>query len=297
MYTVRCPNSERRLDLRHTDLMHVRVQGGLQCLPRLNFPGGALIGCGAGFMNSLRLKGTHGAMKSGMLAAEALMKELDSEQVTANSDFSVLTQCLSQGPITMAEYPRMFQNSWLYEELNSVRNVRPMFRNGLYFGLVSASLHGTVLRGSEPWTFKYRYLSFRNLFVHCDFRHEDCESLKPAAGFRPMQYAKPDQKLTFDVTASLFNSGTNHDHDQPLHLKVKNLNVVEQINVPVFAKPETRYCPASVYEYVQHPDGEQKLQINAQNCLHCKACDIKDPMKNIKWTVPEGGDGPNYTVM
>eukprot|EP00210_Caulerpa_lentillifera_P005473 g5233.t1 len=244
-------------------------EGGLQSLPRLDFPGGALIGCGAGFMNSLRLKGTHGAMKSGILAAEALMQEL------ATKDKSDV--------ITMKDYPNRFQNSWLFEELNAVRNVRPLFRYGLLMGMLSSAVHGVLLRGSEPWTFKNRF--------------QDHELTRPAKKSREIDYSKKNNEVCFDITASLFNSGTNHDHDQPPHLKILNQDLPTQINLPIFKGPETKYCPAGVYEYHMDNQGKTRLHINAQNCLHCKACDIKDPMKNIRWTVPEGGDGPNYTML
>lgn len=198
----------------------------------------------------------------------------------------------------MDDYPQRFRNSWLYDELYSVRNVRPMFRNGLYIGLFSAFLHAVIFRGSEPWTFKYRSsLLFTSVVDSYFDRKEDSETLRHAKDFRPIHYPIPDNKTTFDVTSSLFNSETNHDHDQPIHLQIRNPDILDRVNLPIFAKPETRYCPASVYEYLETTEGRPKLQIHSQNCLHCKACDIKDPMKNIKWTVPEGGDGPAYTIM
>ncbi|GMH41111.1 hypothetical protein BSKO_09021 [Bryopsis sp. KO-2023] len=244
-------------------------EGGLQSIPNLAFPGGALIGCSAGFLNAAKIKGTHTAMKSGMLAAEVAVNEILSEK---------------KGAIDMTQYETAVKNSWIWDELNLCRNVRPMFQYGLIPGILHAAVDLFIFRGDAPWTFKNR--------------REDHETLHTAETSKPIEYPKPDGKVTFDLPTSLYRSGTNHQHDQPPHLRLKNAGIPEVLNIPIFDKPETRYCPAGVYEYGKDDEtGKEKLQINAQNCLHCKACDIKDPSGNIVWTVPEGGGGPNYTLL
>ncbi|KAG2484143.1 hypothetical protein HYH03_017025 [Edaphochlamys debaryana] len=246
-------------------------EGGLQSIPRLHFPGGALIGCSAGFLNVAKIKGTHTAMMSGLAAGEAAFRALTSDKAPAT------------GPVDMASYEEALRRSWLWDELKAVRNVRPGFKWGLLPGMLHAAL-STALKGREPWTLLHG--------------RPDHEHLKPLAEAGPAPaYPKPDGVLTFDLPTSLYRSGTNHEHDQPSHLKIKDEGAFERSNLPHYGGPETKYCPAGVYEYRTDEHGRQRLHVNAQNCLHCKACDIKDPGRNIKWTVPEGGQGPSYTAM
>ncbi len=241
--------------------------GGLQSLPKLVFPGGALIGCDAGFLNMSRIKGSHAAIKSGMLAAESAFEALgagrQSDELTA--------------------YPVAFEQSWLHEELHVARNVKPWLNKGLYLGSLMAGIDQIVFRGKAPWTLRHS--------------HADHECLKPASQFQPIVYPKPDGKLTFDRLSSVFISNTNHAEDQPIHLTLKNPSVPVDVNLAQYAGPEARYCPAGVYEFVKTDEGQDRLQINAQNCVHCKTCDIKDPTQNIVWVTPEGGGGPNYPNM
>jgi electron-transferring-flavoprotein dehydrogenase len=241
--------------------------GGLQSLPRLTFPGGALIGCDAGFLNAARIKGSHAAIKSGMLAAEAVFGALQTgrrhDQLTA--------------------YSAAFEQSWLHAELHEARNFKPSMSKGLYTGALLVSIDQILFRGKAPWTLHHT--------------HADHACLKPAAACTPIVYPKPDGKLSFDRLSSVFLSSTNHAEDQPVHLKLKDPGVPVRINLPEYAGPEARYCPAGVYEFVKHDDGTDRLQINAQNCVHCKTCDIKDPTQNIVWVAPEGGGGPNYPNM
>ena len=240
--------------------------GGLQSLPKLTFPGGALIGCDAGFLNASRIKGSHGAMKSGMLAAEAAFDAITAER--AQDELSA--------------YTKAFEQSWLYEELHVARNFKPWMSKGLYTGTLMVGIDQLIFRGKAPWTLHHT--------------HADHECLKPADQCQPIVYPKPDGKLTFDRLSSVFISNTNHNEHQPAHLTLKNTDVPTQINLAQYAGPESRYCPAGVYEYVGE-SGQQRLQINAQNCVHCKTCDIKDPTQNIVWVTPEGGGGPNYPNM
>ncbi|WP_407659638.1 electron transfer flavoprotein-ubiquinone oxidoreductase [Massilia endophytica] len=241
--------------------------GGLQSLPKLVFPGGALIGCDAGFLNMSRIKGSHAAIKSGMLAAEAL--------------FTALGEGRQHDEL--AAYPAAFEQSWLHEELHVARNVKQYLNKGLYFGSVMTWIDQFALRGKAPWTLHHS--------------HADHECLKPAANYRPIAYPKPDGKLTFDKLSSVFISNTNHAEDQPIHLTLKNAAIPVDVNLAKYAGPEQRYCPAGVYEFVRSDEGLERLQINAQNCVHCKTCDIKDPTQNIVWVTPEGGGGPNYPNM
>ncbi|CAN7576762.1 electron transfer flavoprotein-ubiquinone oxidoreductase [Duganella sp. LjRoot269] len=241
--------------------------GGLQSLPKLVFPGGALIGCDAGFLNMSRIKGSHAAIKSGMLAAESVFEALDAGR---------------QGD-ELATYPVAFEKSWLHEELHVARNVKPWLNKGLYLGSLMTGIDQLVFRGKAPWTLHHS--------------HADHECLKPASQFAPISYPKPDGKLTFDRLSSVFISNTNHAEDQPVHLTLKNPSVPVDVNLAQYAGPEARYCPAGVYEFVKTDDGADRLQINAQNCVHCKTCDIKDPTQNIVWITPEGGGGPNYPNM
>ena len=240
--------------------------GGIQSLPKLTFPGGALIGCDAGFLNASRIKGSHTAMKSGMLAAEAAFDALVAER--AHDE--------------LTDYATSFEKSWLHEELHVARNFKPWMSKGLYTGALMVGIDQLVLRGKAPWTLHHT--------------HADHEMLKPAAECTPIVYPKPDGKLTFDRLSSVFISNTNHTEHQPAHLTLKNPAVPVDINLAKYAGPESRYCPAGVYEYINDTNGD-RLQINAQNCVHCKTCDIKDPTQNIVWVTPEGGGGPNYPNM
>jgi electron-transferring-flavoprotein dehydrogenase len=241
--------------------------GGLQSLPKLIFPGGALIGDNAGFLNVSRIKGSHAAIKSGMLAAEAA--------------FAALKSSRAQDELTA--YPEAFKTSWLHEELHKARNFKPAMSKGLYTGTLMVGIDQVVFGGKAPWTLHHQ--------------HADHETLKQKSECAPIEYPKPDGVLTFDRLSSVFISNTNHEEDQPAHLTLKNADVPVATNLTLYDGPEQRYCPAGVYEFVEKPDGGKRLQINAQNCVHCKTCDIKDPTQNIKWVVPEGGGGPNYPNM
>ncbi|MDE2625343.1 MAG: electron transfer flavoprotein-ubiquinone oxidoreductase [Betaproteobacteria bacterium] len=236
-------------------------EGGWQSIPRLTFPGGLLVGDTAGFLNVPKIKGSHTALKSGMVAAEALAAHL------AAGDAS---EC--------EDYPRRLRESWVWDELYQVRNVRPGFHWGLWGGLVHAAVDTWLLRGRAPWTLRHR---------------PDHAQLRPAAACAPIDYPKPDGRLTFDRLSSVFLTNTAHEEDQPTHLTLRDPEVAIRINLKVYDAPETRYCPAGVYEIVREATGP-RLQINGQNCIHCKTCDIKDPTQNIRWVVPEGGSGPNY---
>ncbi len=240
--------------------------GGIQSLPKLTFSGGALMGCDAGFLNASRIKGSHTAMKSGMLAADAAFDAIIHDR--AHDELSA--------------YPTSFEKSWLHEELHVARNFKPWMSIGLYTGTLMVGIDQLVFRGKAPWTLHHT--------------HSDHEMLKPAAECVPIVYPKPDGKLTFDRLSSVFISNTNHNEHQPAHLTLKNPAVPVEINLSKYAGPESRYCPAGVYEYIKDSSGD-RLQINAQNCVHCKTCDIKDPTQNIVWVTPEGGGGPNYPNM
>ena len=241
--------------------------GGLQSLPKFVFPGGALVGCEAGFLNVSRIKGSHAAIKTGMLAADAAFAA-----VQAGRQHDELTA-----------YPEAFEKSWLHTELNKARNFKAWFKKGLAVATVMNGLEQFVLRGHIPWTLRRD--------------KPDHAYLKPASECKPIVYPKPDGKLTFDRLSSVFISNTNHAEDQPAHLTLKDASVPVNINLAKYAGPEARYCPAGVYEFVKNDDNTDRLQINAQNCVHCKTCDIKDPTQNIVWVTPEGGGGPNYVGM
>ncbi|QGW83143.1 electron transfer flavoprotein-ubiquinone oxidoreductase [Variovorax paradoxus] len=241
--------------------------GGLLSLPKTVFPGGALVGCEAGYLNVSRIKGSHAAIKTGMLAAEAAF-----DAVQAGRQHDELTA-----------YPAAFEKSWLYTELKKARNFKAWFKKGLGIATFMNGIEQWLLKGNIPWTLH------RNKPDHM--------YLKPAAECKPIVYPKPDGKLTFDRLSSVFISNTNHEEQQPAHLTLKDASVPVNINLSKFAGPESRYCPAGVYEFVGTDDGKQRLQINAQNCVHCKTCDIKDPTQNIVWVTPEGGGGPNYVGM
>jgi electron-transferring-flavoprotein dehydrogenase len=239
-------------------------EGGFQSIPKLVFPGGALIGDSAGFLNLPKIKGTHCAMKSGMLAADAIADALAGDK-----------------PDELWGYPRAFEKSWLYSELKRERNLRPAFAKfGLYGFLAYSGLDTYILRGRAPWTFHHS--------------HPDNETLTPAKSAPKIAYPKPDGVLTFDRLSSVFLSNTNHEENQPVHLRLRDPAKWLGINWEEYASPESRYCPAGVYEAVGVEEGAPRLQINAQNCVHCKTCDIKDPTQNIDWCPPEGGGGPVY---
>jgi electron-transferring-flavoprotein dehydrogenase len=241
--------------------------GGLMSLPKLVFPGGALVGDDAGFLNASRIKGSHAAIKTGMLAAEAAF---DAVQADRRQD-------------ELSAYPQSFKRSWLYEELYKARNFKQWMSKGLYLGTLMVGIEQKLMKGNVPWTLHHR--------------HHDHEMLKPASRSKPIAYPKPDGKLTFDRLSSVFLSNTNHEENQPAHLTLKHASVPIDVNLRVYGGPEARFCPAGVYEFVKSDDGGDRLQINAQNCVHCKTCDIKDPTQNIVWVTPEGGGGPNYPNM
>ena len=243
-------------------------EGGLQSIPKLTFPGGMLIGCSAGFLNVPKIKGSHTAMKSGILAAEALFQALKGGDI---------------GGREITAYGDNLRSSWVWRELHRERNIRPGFKWGLFAGMLNAALETYVFRGHAPWTLR--------------MPNPDHESLKPAAKCEPIVYPKPDGKLTFDRLSSVYLSGVAHEENQPCHLLLKEQGVPIRHNLALYQAPEQRYCPAGVYEIVERAGGRKYLQINAQNCIHCKTCDIKDPTQNITWVPPEGGGGPNYPNM
>ena len=245
--------------------------GGALSLPKTVFPGGALIGCEAGYLNASRIKGSHAAIKTGMLAAEAAY-----EAVTAGREHDEL-----------AAYPAAYENSWLAKELNQARNFKAWFKKGVYMG--------SFMTGVEQWLLPRIGIKSPLWTIHRT--QPDYAMLKPAAECQPIVYPKPDNRLTFDRLTSVFISNTNHEEHQPAHLTLKDASVPVNVNLALYAGPESRYCPAGVYEYVKNPDNSDRLQINAQNCVHCKTCDIKDPTQNIVWVTPEGGGGPNYSGM
>jgi len=245
--------------------------GGLLSLPKTVFPGGALVGCDAGYLNASRIKGSHAAIKTGMLAAEAA--------------FAAIAEGRQHDELTA--YPEAFRASWLHAELHTARNFKQWFKRGL--------LVGTLMNGIEQWLLPKLGLKAAPWTVHREAADHAC--LKPAADCRPIDYPKPDGKLTFDRLSSVFLSNTNHEENQPAHLTLKDAAVPVATNLARYAGPETRYCPAGVYEFVKTDAGADKLQINAQNCVHCKTCDIKDPTQNIVWVTPEGSGGPNYAGM
>ena len=245
-------------------------EGGLQSIPKLVFPGGALIGCSAGFLNVPKIKGSHTAMKSGMLVAESIADAF----AGGDAGYGVLSA-----------YPERLETSWLHDELHRARNLRPAAaRWGMKLGMLYGGIDLKLLGGKVPWTLHHK--------------HADHETLKPAADMPLIDYPKPDGKITFDKLSSVFISNTNHEEDQPIHLTLKNASVPVDHNLALYDAPEQRYCPAGVYEILRDDDGgNPRLQINAQNCVHCKTCDIKDPTQNINWVTPEGGGGPNYPNM
>jgi len=240
-------------------------EGGFQSIPKLTFPGGCLVGCTAGFLNVPKIKGTHTAMKSGMLAAEAVF------------------DAISQDILEPVSYQEKIEKSWLWKELYKVRNIRPSFNKGFVAGMLYSALDTYILRGNAPWTFKH---------------HSDHLQLKEARSSAKIDYPKPDNIVSFDRNSSVYLSSTNHEENQPVHLQLIDNTVPINVNLEKYDSPEQRYCPAGVYEIIRPEDNaDPYLQINAQNCVHCKTCDIKDPTQNIKWVTPEGGGGPNYPNM
>ncbi len=247
------------------------TEGGFQSVPKLTFPGGALIGCSAGFVNVPRIKGSHNAMATGMMAAEAAFEAVKDGR---------------QGD-ELAAYPAAYEKSHVYKDLKRVRNVKPLWSR-------LGTVLGVGLGGIDMW------MNQLGIGLPFTLKHKkpDHTSLKKASECKPIDYPKPDGKLTFDKLSSVFLSATNHEEDQPVHLKLKDETVPINFNLPTYDEPAQRYCPAGVYEVVRDDDGSNpRFQINAQNCVHCKTCDIKDPTQNINWTVPEGGGGPNYPNM
>ncbi len=241
-------------------------EGGIQSIPKIAFPGGLLVGDTAGFLNVPKIKGTHTAMKSGMTAAEAIFDALRD----------------GSGVSEITDYRTRLEKSWLWDELHRVRNLRPSFRWGFWGGMLYSGLDTYVLRGKAPWTLHH---------------HADHAALRKASECPRIEYPKPDGEVSFDRNSSVFLSNTNHEEDQPVHLTLKDDSVPIAVNLAEYDAPEQRYCPAGVYEIVHEGEDEPRLQINAQNCVHCKTCDIKDPMQNIHWVTPEGGGGPNYPNM
>jgi electron-transferring-flavoprotein dehydrogenase len=245
-------------------------EGGFQSIPKLHFPGGAIVGCSAGFLNVPKIKGSHTAMKSGMLAAEAAFEALGNEDAPKDA---------------LGSYATEIKKSWVFKELHKVRNIRPSFRWGFWAGLIYSGLDTYLFFGHAPWTLRH---------------HHDHTQLKKAAQCKKIEYPKPDGEVSFDRNSSVFLSGTNHEEGQPSHLTLKDDSVPVSVNLAEYDGPEARFCPAGVYEFVADDEagtGAMKLQINSQNCVHCKTCDIKDPTQNINWVVPEGGGGPNYPNM
>lgn len=245
--------------------------GTPQALPKTVFPGGALVGCDAGYLNAARIKGSHAAIKSGMLCADALFEALKA----------------GRSADELSAYPEAFEKSWLNEELQQTRNFKLWFKKG--------DLVGKLMTGIEQWLLPKLGVQSPPWTLHATKR--DHEYLKPADQCQPITYPKPDNKLSFDRLSSVFISNTNHEENQPAHLTLKNDSIPVSVNLSKYAGPESRYCPAGVYEFVKTDAGADRLQINAQNCVHCKTCDIKDPTQNIVWVTPEGGGGPNYAGM
>lgn len=241
-------------------------EGGFQSIPKLSFPGGLLVGDTAGFMDVPKIKGSHAAIKSGMTAAEAL--------------FEALTA--SDGPREVTAYAEKLKQTWVWSDLYKSRNIRPSFTRGRWIGLIWSALDTYLFRGKAPWTFR---------------QHSDHDKLLPTSACRAIDYPKPDGIISFDRLTNVAFSNTSHEEGQPAHLTLKDASVPITVNLERYDAPEQRYCPAGVYEIVTEGDGEPKLQINAQNCVHCKTCDIKDPTQNINWVVPEGGGGPAYSGM
>ena len=249
-------------------------EGGLHAVPQLHFPGGMLAGCSAGFLNVAKIKGSHNAMKTGMMAAE----EIFAKHQASDGDI---------GGEQISSIQQSFEDSWVHEELHQTRNFKSGFDKGLFHGLAHGAFTQYTTKGREPWTLAHK--------------KKDAEYTEPKSQHKEIEYPKHDDVLTFDLLTNLTRSGTNHDHDQPSHLRIKEgqENTPSNISWKQFAAPEQRFCPAKVYEYIEDDEkpGEAKLQINAQNCLHCKCCSIKMPREYIDWNVPEGSGGPSYSGM
>jgi len=241
--------------------------GGLLSLPRFTFPGGVMVGCEAGFLNASRIKGSHAAIKTGALAAQAIF-----DAVSQNRRADVLDA-----------YTTAFEQSWLYAELHKARNFKQWFKKGRTVGTLMTGVEQMLLKGHMPWSLRHN--------------KSDHASLQPAAQCARIDYPKPDGKVSFDKLSSVFISNTNHEEDQPIHLTLKDAALPVTLNLTRYGGPEARYCPAGVYEFIKTDTGQNQLQINAQNCLHCKTCDIKDPSQNIVWVAPQGGEGPVYNGM
>jgi electron-transferring-flavoprotein dehydrogenase len=241
--------------------------GGILALPKLTFPGGALVGCEAGFLNASRIKGIHCAIKSGKLAAEAAFDAIISHRRQDE----------------LVAYAIAFEASWLHSELTQARNFKQWFKKGRQLATLMTGIEQLVLRGHIPWTLHHR--------------KPDYACLQPASECPRIHYPKPDGKLTFDLLSSVFLSNTHHQEDEPVHLTLKDASIPVALNLLQYGGPEARYCPAGVYEFVKDAQGADRLQINAQNCVHCKTCDIKDPSQNIVWVAPQGGEGPVYSGM
>jgi len=245
-------------------------KGGLNSLPKMSFPGGLIIGCDAGTLNAAKIKGSHTAMRSGMLAAESLFASLSQDEVPAGTE--------------LTDYMDRVRESDLYKELHQSRNFSAGFHKfGFWIGSSLSFIEHNIFRGRFPLTF--------------NDKSRDHEQLKPASECPRIEYAKPDGKISFDKLSSVFLSNTNHAEDQPCHLQLKDPSIPIEFNLPQYDEPAQRYCPAGVYEVVDDAEGGKRFQINAQNCVHCKTCDIKDPKQNIRWVAPEGGGGPNYPGM
>ena len=247
------------------------TEGGFQSVPKLTFPGGAMIGCSAGFLNVPRIKGSHNAMKTGMMAAEAA--------------FAAIGEGREADELT--DYTTAYENSWVYQDLKRVRNVKPLWSK---LGLIG----GLAAGGLDMWT---NQLFGFSLFGTIKHDKPDHAATKPAAECKKIEYPKPDGVLSFDRLTNVSFSATNHEEDQPVHLNLKDDTIPIAQNLPKYAEPAQRYCPAGVYEVLEDEAGKPRFQINAQNCVHCKTCDIKDPAQNINWCVPQGGEGPNYPNM
>lgn len=241
------------------------VEGGVQSLPKLTFPGGVLVGDCAGFVNVPKIKGVHNSIKSGMLAAKAILAALEEDEAEAHA------------------YTTGVHSSWLYRDLYKVRNIRPAFRAGFYLGMLYSAIDSYIFKGMTPWTLQHKYADYKRL------QHK--------SKFQPIQYPKHDGIYSFDRTSSVHLANINHDENQPCHLRLADQLIPLNVNLAQFDAPETRYCPAGVYEIFYAAQGGARLQIHAQNCIHCKACDIKDPLQNITWVPPEGGSGPQYSEL
>ena len=235
------------------------IEGGIQSLPKMFMPGALLIGCDAGTLNMPKIKGSHTAMKSGIIAGESIFEHIKNK-------------------IDLSIYEKKFKESWAYKELYSARNVKPSFSWGLILGIIFTGIDQILFRGKLPFTLKHK--------------HADHETLKPASQMPKIEYPKPDGKLTFDKTSSVYLTGTNHTENQPVHLRLKDPNLPINYTLKKYDEPAQRYCPVGVYEIQK-----EKFIINSQNCIHCKTCDIKEPSQNITWVAPEGGGGPKYGNM